>query len=232
MQKFKNLFSPKGRSLLGTFLAFGLLANLLSACGGEEVTPSPTPNNTISPTAEVTKVPTLTPRPTFAPTVTPFPTLKPDAPEEARILATIAVSNSQPQIANTPVANRNNGKPNQPQVVEIGQDKYRPKIEFTELPPLDDGVPTLINFDSVWCAFCREVAPVFNNLKTRFSQQVKFANLNINSSSTTSIAARYSIANAPAIILVDKKGVGRYRWLGFIKSSEIEEAIKEILAQP
>ena len=36
----------------------------------------------------------------------------------------------------------------QPKVIRVGKDGYRNKIEFTEIPPLMDGNPTLLWFDA------------------------------------------------------------------------------------
>lgn len=212
-----------------------VVAGWLSACGEEAkptsvVSPSaaPNPSPTFNSSERVTQW-SPTPR-----VMKPYPTLPPNASNESRILATIAISRQQGQgLATTPTPAGTNVQPtgvSQPKVIQIETDSYRPKIEFTELPTLADGVPVLISFDAVWCSFCSDLQPQLTSLKTQFANQIRFANLNFAATANQNLIQRYKIISAPTTLLVDKTGTGRKSWVGLIPPGELEQALKDILA--
>ena len=66
--------------------------------------------------------------------------------------------------------------------------------EVIEAPEL-----TLVDFWAPWCAPCRQVAPVVEQIATDYKGRVKVAKLNVDEAGAT--AARFGIKSIPTIIL-------------------------------
>jgi thiol-disulfide isomerase/thioredoxin len=230
------------------FLLILSLAGLLAACGEEtQITPGPitpivdaralqTAGLAPNPTRTVSNIPTLPPG-----IPTPTPTLRSLSPEAFLVLTSAAQSRITPSLPTpTPtvpntaaaqatstavVATRAARKIEQPKVLRTEKDNFRQRIEFTELPPLNDGAPTLLWIDTPYCQPCSQMQPVIDGFKQKFSTQIKFAAMDFYDNATVAINSQFSITRSPAFILYDGRGAVLSFWRGVVEASEIERAL-------
>ena len=59
--------------------------------------------------------------------------------------------------------------------------------------------PVLVDFWAAWCAPCRMLAPIVDEVAQEFSDQAKVFNLNVDENSKTS--AKYNIKGIPTLLL-------------------------------
>ena len=59
--------------------------------------------------------------------------------------------------------------------------------------------PVLVDFWAAWCAPCRMLAPIVDEVAQEFSDQAKVFNLNVDENSETS--AKYNIKGIPTLLL-------------------------------
>jgi thioredoxin len=65
-------------------------------------------------------------------------------------------------------------------------------------------------FSAAWCGPCKALAPVFENVKTKFDN-IKFESIDVDEQ--FEIASKYSIRSVPTII-VEKNGIEVERFAG------------------
>lgn len=63
-------------------------------------------------------------------------------------------------------------------------------------------IPILVDFWAEWCAPCRMVAPVLDELAEEFDGKVKIGKLNVDQN--RSVAAQYGVMSIPTLILFNK----------------------------
>lgn len=235
------------------FLIILLLTALVVACGEEtQVVTSPVADARATQTAGLAPNPSRTASnlPTLPPGVPlPTPTLRSFSPEaflaltsaaQNRVTSVPAFPTPTPTVPNTAaaqatstavVATRAARKIEQPKVIRTETDTYRQRIEFTELPPLNDGTPTLVWIDTPFCQPCGQMQPVINGLKQKFGTQVKFAALDFYDNATVPINKQFSLTRAAALILYDGRGTPLTLWRGIVDTTEIERALIMVIGQ-
>lgn len=86
--------------------------------------------------------------------------------------------------------------------------------------------PVVVDFWAEWCAPCRMMAPVIDELAREMADRVEFAKVNVDHSPKT--ASRYSIMSIPTLILF-KDGKPIKQWVGFRPKAELKKLIEEEL---
>ncbi len=71
--------------------------------------------------------------------------------------------------------------------------------ETFEEEVLKSDKPVLVDFWAAWCAPCRMLAPIVDEVAQEFSDQAKVLNLNVDENSETS--AKYNIKGIPTLLL-------------------------------
>ena len=77
-------------------------------------------------------------------------------------------------------------------VLEITDDNFEEEV-------LKGSVPVLIDFWAVWCAPCRTIAPVIDEIAETYGSKVKVGKLNVDDNSK--IPNQYGIRSIPTVIL-------------------------------
>lgn len=86
---------------------------------------------------------------------------------------------------------------------------------------LDSKVPVLVDFWAAWCAPCRMVAPILDELAEEYEGKIKIAKLNVDDNQE--IAVKHNILSIPTLILF-KDGEEQKRLVGALpKKKMIEE---------
>ena len=71
--------------------------------------------------------------------------------------------------------------------------------ETFEEEVLKSDKPVLVDFWAAWCAPCRTLTPIVDEVAQEFSDQAKVFNLNVDENSETS--AKYNIKGIPTLLL-------------------------------
>ena len=66
---------------------------------------------------------------------------------------------------------------------------------------LESEMPVLVDFWAGWCAPCKMIAPIVEELAEEFAGQVKFSKMDVDSNSTT--PSKYGIRGIPALLIFD-----------------------------
>jgi thioredoxin 1 len=101
-------------------------------------------------------------------------------------------------------------------------------IELTdtnfETETLRSEKPVLVDFWAPWCAPCRTVAPIIEELAGSYSGKVKVAKLNANDN--PGVAERYGVMSIPTILLF-RNGEVVHRMVGAASKKEFEKLLAD-----
>jgi len=86
--------------------------------------------------------------------------------------------------------------------------------------------PVVVDFWATWCAPCRMVAPIVDELAEEYSGRISFAKVDVDQNSK--IATRYSIMSIPTL-LVFKKGEPVSHIVGFKPKEELKRSLDAAL---
>ena len=88
---------------------------------------------------------------------------------------------------------------------------------------LKSTTPVLVDFWASWCAPCRAIAPIIDELATKYQGQVKIAKLNVDEEPNS--AGSMGIRSLPTLLLF-KNGQVVEQIVGAVAKEKIEAAIK------
>lgn len=91
-----------------------------------------------------------------------------------------------------------------------------------------DNLPTVIDFYATWCGPCKQIAPVFDQLKVQYDGRVKFVSIDIDADEA--MARQYGIEAVPTFVLLDKNGKEVDRVIGADVES-LRNAVRKISQQ-
>jgi len=96
---------------------------------------------------------------------------------------------------------------------------------FDELVHNSD-VPVLVDFWAPWCAPCRMMAPIAEELSEEYAEKAKICKVNTDEARDS--AMEFGITAIPTIILF-KGGEVKKKWVGLTSKKELAGAIDELL---
>jgi thioredoxin 1 len=104
-------------------------------------------------------------------------------------------------------------------------------IEITdanfEKEVISSDVPVLIDFWAVWCAPCKMVAPIVENMATEYRGKLKVGKLDVDNNRQT--AMKYGIRSIPTLLVFDKGKVVE-QIIGAVSKSHLAEKLEPHLA--
>ena len=93
---------------------------------------------------------------------------------------------------------------------------------------LQSKTPVLVDFWAEWCAPCKMVAPVVEELAQDYSGRLKVAKLNVDENPQTPV--KYSVMSIPTLILF-KKGQVLTQVVGFKPKDQFKKVLDEALGE-
>lgn len=91
---------------------------------------------------------------------------------------------------------------------------------------LESKLPVLIDFWATWCAPCRIIAPIVEELAREFDGKLKVCKLDVDSNQNTAI--EYGIRSIPTLLFF-KNGTVVGQIIGAVAKNKIVEQIEKIL---
>ena len=82
---------------------------------------------------------------------------------------------------------------------------------------------TLVDFGATWCAPCRKLHPIMNDLADDFSDSVKVVEVDVGVSPQT--AMKFGVTSVPQLLFF-KDGIVKETVVGLLPKSKIEEKIE------
>lgn len=66
---------------------------------------------------------------------------------------------------------------------------------------LKDGIPTVVDFYATWCGPCKQIEPVFNELKQKYGDRLNFLRVDVDQQ--PEIASEYNVSAMPTFVFID-----------------------------
>jgi thioredoxin 1 len=104
-------------------------------------------------------------------------------------------------------------------VLEISDQSFETEV-------LQSPVPVLIDFWAPWCAPCRAIAPVVEELAKEYQGRIKVVKLNVDDNPQT--PTRYGVRGIPNLILFQGGNV-REQIVGAVPKKRLVDAITQLV---
>jgi thioredoxin 1 len=91
---------------------------------------------------------------------------------------------------------------------------------------INSKIPVLVDFYADWCAPCRFLAPIIEEVTNQYKDKIKVCKVNVDDEA--SLASKYSISSIPTLIFF-KDGVPKNTAIGAISKAKLEAYIQELL---
>ena len=85
-------------------------------------------------------------------------------------------------------------------------------------------VPVLVDFWATWCAPCRLIAPLVENLSNEYKEKLAVCKIDIDSS--PKVASRFGITSLPTLIMF-KDGAPVARHIGSVTMTKLHNFVSE-----
>ncbi|RMF91647.1 MAG: thioredoxin [Nitrospinota bacterium] len=92
---------------------------------------------------------------------------------------------------------------------------------------LQSDIPVLVDFWATWCAPCRMIAPVVEELANEYEGRLKVVKLDVDSNQGT--AMKYGIRSIPTLLFF-KDGKQQEQLIGAVPKKEIVSKIEQVLS--
>jgi thioredoxin 1 len=97
-------------------------------------------------------------------------------------------------------------------------------MQFSQL--INQDIPVLIDFHAEWCGPCKMMAPMIEQIKEEYDDQIKIYKIDIDKNRT--LVEKYQVNAVPTIMLF-KKGVLQWRVAGVPSANELKTQLNTAL---
>jgi thioredoxin 1 len=104
-------------------------------------------------------------------------------------------------------------------IINVADSQFKTEV-------LDSKTPVLVDFWATWCAPCRAIAPVLDELAAQYKGQVKIAKVDVDNNQETPQA--YGVRSIPTLLLF-KEGRVVEQIVGAVPKSRLEDAFKKVV---
>ena len=104
-------------------------------------------------------------------------------------------------------------------VIAVEQSSFQKEV-------LEAKEPVLVDFWAAWCAPCRAVAPITEELAKEYKGKVKFAKVNVDENSN--LSSKFKVLSIPTLI-VFKDGREIERLIGSLPADVLEEKLRKLV---
>lgn len=91
---------------------------------------------------------------------------------------------------------------------------------------LECNIPVLVDFWAPWCAPCRSIAPIIDEIAKEYNGQVKVVKMNVDENPQT--PSDFQVRGIPNLVLF-KGGNMEDQIVGFVAKQDIVNAIEKLL---
>ena len=82
----------------------------------------------------------------------------------------------------------------------------------------------LIYFSTSWCAPCKKMAPIMNQVSVHYADYLKVIKIDVDEQ--TELAKQLGVTGVPTLVLLDQSGA-KSRLIGGVKADDINRWLKE-----
>lgn len=97
-------------------------------------------------------------------------------------------------------------------IVDITENNWQSEV-------LDSNVPVLVDFWAEWCAPCKMIAPVIDQLAEELSGKFKFVKVDVEQNSA--LAEKFHIRSIPSLIVI-KNGSVQEQMVGVVREEDLK----------
>ena len=105
-------------------------------------------------------------------------------------------------------------------VVNVDDKNFQEEVLKSKLPVVAD-------FWAQWCAPCKRVAPILEEIANEYKGKIKVAKIDVDQANAS--ASRYGVMSVPTIMIFDK-GKVLSQSAGAISKNEIKSKIADVLS--
>ncbi len=87
---------------------------------------------------------------------------------------------------------------------------------------INNDIPVLVDFSAEWCAPCKMLAPVLEQLKRKMGEKIRILKVDIEKN--RDLAMKYNIRSVPTMILFRNNSV-KWSGAGVMSAEQLERAV-------